>query len=78
MKWSKNVINYSDFPRNRIVGEDKLLSLYAVVAHMENQDCAAMESGWDTMCHMLGEGNEGLVDRVIQLVVADTHFLHSN
>ena len=34
--------------------------------------------GWDRIRDMVGPGRERLVDRIIQLVVADTHYVLAN
>ena len=37
----------------------------------------AAEAGWQEVDRVVGNRGEGLVDRVIQLVMADTHFMNS-
>ena len=61
-----------------MLGDEKLFSVYKVVAEMEGEEDNEMEAGWETIKAMVGEGREGLVDRIIQLVVADTHYTLAN
>ena len=62
----------------RLLGEEKLFSVYKVVAEMEGDEDMEMEAGWETIKKMVGKPMEGLVDRIIQLVVADTHYILAN
>ena len=41
---------------------------------MEEED----ESAWEKIRSLVGRKREGLVDRIIQLVVADSHYIYSN
>ena len=45
---------------------------------MEGDEDMEMEAGWETIKKMVGKPMEGLVDRIIQLVVADTHYILAN
>ena len=61
-----------------MLGEDKLFSVYKVVAEMEGEEDHEMEAGMEDIKELVGKGREGLVDRIIQLVVADTHYTLAN
>ena len=60
----------------QLLGEEKLVRLYQVVTMMEGEE-EDLETGWKEVARVVGSGGEGLVDRVIQLVMADTHFMNS-
>ena len=61
----------------QLLGEEKLVRLYQVVAMMEGEE-EELEAGWQEVARVVGNrGDEALVDRVIQLVMADTHFINS-
>ena len=45
---------------------------------MEGDEEMEMETGWEIIKKMVGKGKESLVDRIIQLVVADTHYTLAN
>ena len=60
----------------QLLGEEKLVRLYQVVAMMEGEE-EELEAGWQEVARVVGNRGEGLVDRVIQLVMADTHFMNS-
>ena len=60
----------------QLLGEEKLVRLYQVVAMMEGEE-EELEAGWQEVDRVVGNRGEGLVDRVIQLVMADTHFMNS-
>ena len=62
----------------QLLGEEKLVRLYQVVTMMEGDgDEEDLETGWQEVARVVGNGGEDLVDRVIQLVMADTHFMNS-
>ena len=63
---------------DRLLGDEKLFSVYKVVAEMEGEEDREMEAGWESIKAMVGKEREGLVDRIIQLVVADTHYTLAN
>ena len=46
-----------------------------MVSGLEGGEEQELEAGWREVCTLLGRGREHLVDRVIQLVVADTHYV---
>lgn len=68
----------TDYSLFRLLGEEKLFSVYRVVSDMETEEDREMEEGWLAIRDILGRGRERVVDRVIQLVVADTHYVLSN
>ena len=53
----------------RILGQEKLFLAYKIVSEMEDDD----ESAWEKMRSLVGRKRENLVDRIIQMVVADSH-----
>ena len=59
----------------QLLGEEKLVKLYQVVTMMEGEE-EDLDAGWQEVARVVGSGREGLVDRVIQLVMADTHFMN--
>ena len=60
----------------QLLGEERLVRLYQVVTMMEGDE-EDLETGWQEVARVVGNGGEGLVDRVIQLVMADTQFMNS-
>ena len=58
----------------RLLGQEKLFLAYQIVCEMEEED----ESAWEKIRSLVGRKREGLVDRIIQLVVADSHYIYSN
>ena len=60
----------------QLLGEEKLVRLYQVVTMMAGDE-EDLETGWEEVARVVGKGGEGLVDRVVQLVMADTHFMNS-
>ena len=62
----------------QLLGEEKLVRLYQVVAMMEEEEEEEdMEAGWEEVARVVGSKEEELVERVINLVIADTHFMNS-
>ena len=59
-----------------LLGEEKLVRLYQVVTMIEGEE-EDLETGWQEVARVVGDGGDGMVDRVIQLVMADTHFMNS-
>ena len=45
---------------------------------MENDDDNDLNTGMEKIKTLVGRGKEHLVDRIIQLVVADTHYTLAN
>ena len=58
----------------RILGQEKLFLAYKIVKEMDDND----ESAWEKMRTLVGRKREPLVDRIIQMVVADSHYVYSN
>ena len=58
----------------RILGQEKLFHAYKIVSEMDDED----ESAWEKMRSLVGRKRENLVDRIIQMVVADSHYVYSN
>ena len=58
----------------RILGQEKLFLAYKIVSEMDDED----ESAWEKMRSLVGRQRENLVERIIQMVVADSHYLYSN
>ena len=57
-----------------MLGQEKLFHAYKIVSEMDDED----ESAWEKMRSLVGRKREKLVDRIIQLVVADSFYIYSN
>ena len=60
----------------QLLGEEKLMKLYQVVAIIEEEEEENLQTAWEEVAKVMGAGKDDLVDRVVQLVIADTKFMN--
>ena len=60
----------------QLLGEEKLMKLYQVVAMIEEEEEENLQTAWEEVAKVMGAGKDDLVDRVVQLVIADTKFMN--
>ena len=58
----------------RTLGQSKLFEAYKIVSELEDDD----ECAWNKILKLVGKKKEGLVDRIIQFVVADSFYIYAN
>ena len=58
----------------RRMGQDNLFEAYKIVSELEDDD----ECAWNKILTLVGKKKEGLVDRIIQFVVADSFYTYAN
>ena len=58
----------------RKLGQENLFEAYKIVSEIEDDD----ECAWNKILKLVGKKKEGLVDRIIQFVVADSFYTYAN
>ena len=58
----------------RKLGQENLFEAYKIVSEVEDDD----ECAWNKILALVGKKKEGLVDRIIQFVVADSFYTYAN